>query len=591
MTNAGGRWVFDLESNGLLDTIHTIWCIVCREVDTGEVRSFGPDEIPQALELLAGADELIGHNIIDYDLPAIKIVFPEFTTEAKITDTLVLSRLIKCDLFNDDADEQFTRKLKEPMPKRLWGSHSLKAWGMRLGDFKDDYDGGWEAFSDTMLSYCVQDTQVTDVLYKNLMRTKPSALSVTMEHRAAHMCREIGNNGWTFDVKTAGALYASLAQKRHVIQEELKELFEPWEVTEDFWPKRDNKARGYKAGELFLKTKLVYFNPASRQHIQKCLVDKYKWKPSEYTPAGQAKVDESILSRLPYPEAKSLAEFFLLQKQIGMLAEGNGAYLKKVDDDGKLRHRLVSNGTTSSRCSHQSPNLGQVPKLPEFRSLFSAPEGWTMCGSDLSGIELRCLAHYLHAYDNGEYSKQILEGDIHTFNQKAAGLTTRDQAKTWIYATLFGGGDALIGAIAGGGPARGKQLKADYDKAVPAFATLKKNLKKAYARGYINAVDGRKLTMRSEHRVLSQLLQSAGAIIAKQWVLLTYDEIKKQHGDNAHIMGWIHDELQVACRTKEIAEDVGNIAGRMALKAGATLGIKIPIAAEYSVGRSWSETH
>ena len=440
----GGRWVWDLESNGLLDTIHTVWCIVCRNVDTDEVREFGPDAIQSALDLLAGADEIIGHNIIDYDLPALAIVYPGWSTAAKITDTLVLSRLLRGELYNDDAERNFSQ---DKFAKRLWGSHSLKAWGLRLGDFKDDYDGGWDAFSDVMMTYCVQDTAVTATLYKHFMSSKPSAVAVDMEHDAAFMCREIGSNGWTFNESKAIELYALLSQKRHTLEEELKELFPPWEVEEDFVPKRDNKTLGYKAGEVFVKRKTVYFNPNSRQHIHKSLVDKYKWKPSAYTPAGQAKVDESILSRLPYPEAKSLAEFFLLQKQIGMLAEGNGAYLKKVDDDGKLRHRLVSNGTTSSRCSHQSPNLGQVPKLPEFRSLFSAPEGWTMCGSDLSGIELRCLAHYLHAYDGGEYSKQILEGDIHTFNQKAAGLTTRDQAKTWIYATLFGGGDALLSLI------------------------------------------------------------------------------------------------------------------------------------------------
>ena len=347
---------------------------------------------------------------------------------------------------------------------------------------------------------------------------------------------------------------------------------------------------------MFVKRKTVYFNPNSRQHIHKSLVDKYKWRAKDWSPSGQAKIDETILEKLPFPEAKRLAEFFLIQKRIGMLAEGNAAWLKKVSPDGKLRHRLVSNGCTSSRCSHQAPNLGQVtssrsPYGKECRKLFSAPEGWVMCGSDLSGIELRALAHYLFQYDGGEYAKQILEGDIHTFNQKAAGLATRDQAKTWIYATLYGGGDRLIGAIAGGGAKLGKQLKADYDLAVPAFATLKNNLKKAYLRGYIIACDGRVLKIRSEHRALSQLLQSCGAIIAKQWVLLCFNEIKQKHGADAFIMGWIHDEIQVACKTKEIAEDVGNITRRMAEEAGRSLGIKIPIASEYSVGSSWDETH
>lgn len=573
-----------------MDRIH---CLVLRNPDTDEVRAFRPDNIEEGVDLLREAEEIIGHNIIDFDIPAIQLVYPDFVPSGKVTDTLVMSRLIKHELFNEDAERGFSQA---DFPKRLWGSHSLKAWGLRLSDFKDDYDGGWEAFSEEMLSYCVQDTKVTDTLYKHFMSTEPSEHSMMLEHRMAVICKEIGSNGWNFDKSKAVDLYALLSQKRHTIEDSLKDLFPPWEVHEDFIPKRDNKTLGYKAGEVFVKTKTIYFNPNSRQHIHKCLVDKYKWKPKSFTESGQAKIDEKILASLPYPEAKQLAEFFLIQKRIGMLAEGKGAWLKKVDDDGRLRHRLVSNGTTSSRAAHQSPNLGQVPSTgseygKECRELFTVPDGWWLCGSDLSGIEVRCLASYLYPYDKGEYAQQILEGDIHSYNQQATGLATRSMAKTWLYATLYGGGDALIGQIAGGGAEVGRKLKANYDKAVPAFATLKKNLKTAYKRGYIKAIDGRKLKIRSEHRCLSQLLQSCGSIVSKQWVMMTYDEIKKQHGDDAYIVGWVHDEIQVACRTKEIAENVGNISRRMAEASGVALGIKIAIAAEYSVGRTWADTH
>jgi DNA polymerase-1 len=589
---SGGRWGFDLESNGLLDTIHTIWCIVCREIDTGEVLEYGPSEIKQALDLLSEADEIIGHNILDYDIPAIQIVYPGWTYKGKATDTLVLSRLIYGDLFNDDAERNYD---PEKFQKRLWGSHSLKAWGMRLGDFKDDYNGGWEAYSDVMLSYCVQDTKVTDTLYKKLMKTEPSQQSIDLEHSMAVICKEIGSNGWTFDKSKATALYALLAQKRHEIEDSLKDLFEPWTVEEDFYPKRDNKTLNYKAGELFVKSKTVYFNPGSRQHIEKCLKDKYKWKPKEYSPSGQAVINDSVLSKLHYPEAKRLAEFFLIQKRIGMLAEGNGAWLKKVSPDGKLRHRLNSNGCVSSRSTATSPNLQQVPSSnslygKECRELFGVPEGWWLCGSDLSGIEVRLLASYLHPYDGGEYAKVILEGDVHQYNADKIGLS-RVQSKTWLYATLYGGGDRLIGAIAGGGAKKGKELKDNFDKAVPAFATLKKNLRTAFGRGYIKALDGRKLKVRSEHRCLSQLLQSAGAIVAKQWVMMTHNQIKQKYGADAVIVGFIHDEIQIACKTKEIAENVGNIAGRMAEETGVILGVKVRINSDYTVGRNWSETH
>lgn len=587
------RWVFDLESNGLLPTMDRMHCLVLRSVDDKDVRSFRPDNVAEGVQLLAEADEIIGHNIIDFDIPAIQLIYPDFKPSGTVTDTLVLSRLIKNELVAEDAERGFTQ---DEFPKRLWGSHSLKAWGLRLSDFKDDYSGGWEEFSEEMLSYCVQDTAVTLTLYKSLMKTQPSEHSIHLEHRMAEICREIGSNGWTFDGSAAAELYAELSQKRHEIEDSLKDLFPPWEVTEDFYPKRDNKTLGYKKDELFVKSKTVYFNAGSRQHIQKCLEDKYNWKPKQWTDSGQAKIDEKVLNALPFPEAKKLGEFFLLQKRIGMLAEGNGSWMKKVSDDGRLRHTIVSNACTSSRAAHRSPNLGQVPSAgsaygKECRSLFGPPKGWVMCGTDLSGIEARALASYLHPYDGGEYCKVILEGDIHTFNQKAAGLKTRSQAKTWLYATLFGAGDALIGQIAGGNASLGRRLKQNYDKAVPAFATLKKRLKQAYKRGYIKGIDGRKLKIRSEHRCLSQLLQSCGSIVSKQWVMMTFDEIKKQHGNDAFIMGWIHDEMQIACRNNEVAENVGNIARRMAKEAGVALGLKIPIAAEHTVGQNWCDTH
>jgi len=332
-------------------------------------------------------------------------------------------------------------------------------------------------------------------------------------------------------------------------------------------------------------------------HIQKCLVDKYKWKPKEFTPNGQAKIDETILNSLPYPEAKRLASYFLLQKRIGMLAEGSAAWIKKCSPDGRLRHRLNSNSCVSSRMSAQSPNLQQIPSAnspygKECRELFTAPRGWYICGTDLSGIELRLLASYLHPYDGGEYVKVILEGDIHSYNAKAFG-TSRSVAKTLIYSINYGGGDALVGKVAGGGRALGKKLKDKFFKEVPAFATLNKNLETASKRGYIKALDGRKLTIRgnSSHRCLSQLLQSAGAIVAKHWLMMTYDTIKSKYGEDAFIMGMIHDEMQIACKTKEIAEDVGNIAGAMAQEAGVALGLNIATEAEYSVGRTWADTH
>jgi DNA polymerase I len=586
----GDRLVFDIESDGLLDTVSKIHCLVIKNLTTGTLHTFTQGDAEVGVAMLTNAAEIVGHNIINYDLPALKILFPDFEFKGLVTDTLVMSRLIKADLYTDDFAKCWSL---DALPKNKYGSHSLGAWGLRLGFPKGDYSGGWEAYSQEMMDYCIRDVEVTEKLLTALEAQRFSPESIKLEHELAEICFRIGNNGWTFDIKAAGKLYATLAKRRMEIETELQVLFEPWEINEVFIPKSNNKTRGYVKGEPFNKVTVVNFNPNSRGHIQLCLIKKYEWKPKEWTPSGEAKIDEEILNSLPYPEAKKLAESFMIAKRIGMLAEGNAAWLKLVNDDGRIRHSLISGGTISGRASCRSPNLQQVPAArsaygKECRELFTVPDGWTICGSDLSGIELRVLAHFLD--DGGEYATQILEGDIHTYNQKMAGLETRDLAKKWVYSMIYGGGDRLIGEILGGGPKEGKRSKDQYDQSVPAFARLKKNIGKAVERGYLIGLDKRRLYVRSPHRGLSQLLQSAAALVCKRWVQLIDQELKQFKG-NAYFLGWIHDEVQIACKTKEIAANVGDITGRMAQEAGTSFSLKIPIASEFTTGRTWADTH
>tara|TARA_R110002049_G_scaffold98530_1_gene239846 strand:- start:1020 stop:2786 length:1767 start_codon:yes stop_codon:yes gene_type:complete len=586
------RYVMDIETNGLLHQMDRVHCVGLLDIDTNRYFGFAPDEIDQALKRMIDADELIMHNGIGFDLPALSLVYPWFNFTGKVTDTLVLSRLIKADLYNDDAKSAV---LPEGFLKRLYGSHSLKAWGLRLGNLKGDYDGGWEEFNQEMLEYMEQDCRVTLDLYKLLMSDKDfSERSIQLEHDLAEICYRIGRNGWTFDEKKAGALYAKLAQRRLELENDLGSLFEPWEIRTPFTPKVNNKSRGYVKGELTYKVKEIQFNPNSRKHIAHCLIKKYGWKPKEFTPTGDAKVDENVLIKLHYPEAKKLAEFFLVQKRIAMLAEGNAAWMKLVDSDGKIRHTIISGNCISARASHRSPNLSQVPSTRavygrECRDLFTAPKGWTVLGSDLSGLELRALAHYLD--DDGEYANQILSGDIHTFNQNAAGLPDRASAKTYIYSLCFGAGDTLIGEIVGGGRKEGQRLKSEFNKNIPAFKRLNDDLKRVYkSKGFITGLDQRKLFVRSEHRLLSQLLQSCGAILCKEWVKLIDSKLKEE-GLRSYIMGWIHDEVQMACPNEEEAQYVGNLCKRLAQAAGQNYKLEIPIDAEFNLGNTWSDTH
>ena len=563
--------------------------------DTGQRWAYGPDRIDQAVQQLSQASELIAHNGITFDIPAIQKLYPFFSTDGIIvTDTLVLSRLIKGNLKQDDFEKCLTN---EAFPKRLHGSHSLKAWGMRLGVLKGDFSNentDWSEWSQEMQDYCEQDVTVTHALWQHLQPEKWSQKAIRFEHSIAEICHRIGTAGWTFNIEKAQALHAQLSAEKIQLEQELQGLFPPWFIETDFIPKVNNSKLGYVKGEVFTKRKQVDFNPNSRRHIEHCLRTKYDWQPKagEYNPSGDAKIDESVLVGLPYPEAQKLARSFMLQKRLGMLHDGRNAWLKLVEDDGKLRHTINPLGTVTGRASSFGPNLQQVPATraafgKECRELFTVPDGYVLVGSDLSGIELRCFAHFLP--DGGEYGRELINGDIHQISADKLGIS-RELMKTVQYATLYGSGDARLGEILGKGMREGRAIKEAYFRAVPAFPALLSQIKQVVKqRGHLLGLDGRQLPVRSEHAALNVLLQSAGALIAKKWVQLIDLEIKRQNLD-ATIIAWVHDEVQIATKPEE-ADNVGNLARRMAQEAGRHFGFKIPIEAEYSVGRTWADTH
>ena len=581
------RLIADIETDGFLDKLTKIHCIAVMNADDSSQRwVYSPDSIEEGVQQLSQASELIMHNGIAFDIPAIQKIYPHFSVDKMtVTDTLVLSRLIRPDLKNEDFLSQ--------LPKKLHGSHSLKAWGQRLGEMKGDFGEttDWSVWTQEMQDYCEQDVTVTHKLWEALAPHEWSEKAISFEHDLAELCHRIGNAGWTFDMDKAAVLYGRLSQERSELEKELLELFPAWTIEEEFIPKVNNSKLGYEKGVPFIKTKTIEFNPNSRRHIEFCLRQKYNWKPKEFTPVGSAKIDETTLSELPFPEAQKLARSFMIQKRLGMLAEGKAAWMKLMNDDGKLRHTINSLGTISGRCSSFAPNLQQVPAVraefgQECRELFTVPEGYQLVGADLSGIELRCLAHFMQ--DGGAYAKEILEGDIHLANAKAMGVS-RDQAKTAIYCMIYGGGDKRLGEAVNGSSREGKALRAKFYQNNPAFASLLKAVAEVVrTRKHLSGLDGRKLHARSEHGQLNVLLQSAAALIAKQWVKLIDQAIKQENLD-AEIIAFVHDEVQI--KVKGDADYVGNLARRMAEEAGRHFNFKLPIGAEYTIGRNWAETH
>jgi len=595
-------YIFDLETNGLLDDVTKIHCMVILDTETLQPLTYVGDKVIEGLkhlELLANNGQLlVGHNLIKYDCAVINKLYPNININPDaIVDTLVMSRLIYAHIAVGDAELLAKGKLAG----KLFGSHSLEAWGYRLGNHKGDYKGGWETYSQAMLDYNVQDCFVTAALYEKMLKENYSAKAIKLEHQVAWLMAKQERNGFVFDSIAAGKLWTQLVARKSDLSAQCEALFPPWEVRQaDFIPKIANKSKGYTAGVPVQRFKTVVFNPSSRDHIANRLTALYDWKPEVLTEGGKPKVDEVVLAGLTYEPCKLLSEFLMVQKRLSQLAEGDNAWLNLVKD-GKLHGSINTNGAVTGRATHSRPNVSQVPSSNspyghECRSLFTVPKGWLLVGADAAGLELRCLAHYMARYDGGAYGRALLDGDIHTTNQVAAGLESRPQAKTFIYAFLYGAGDAKIGSVISGSADAGKKLKAKFLRNLPALGRLVEDVRETARRGYLIGLDGRHIFVRSAHAALNTLLQGAGAVVCKQWLVMLEDRLQVRglkhgwDGDYA-FCAWSHDEVQIACRSPEVASMVAHLATQCVTYAGEHFNFRCPTAGESKIGTTWNDTH
>ncbi len=405
-------------------------------------------------------------------------------------------------------------------------------------------------------------------------------------------------------------------------------------------------------GALYCPVKIKDFKPTSRHHVIDRFTTVHDWSPNDFTETGQPSVNDDVLRGLigKVPMAEELAEIFYLAKRLGQIATGKESWLNHVAEDGAIHHRLNVGGTISGRCSHSNPNIAQVPKVvavPAFnkdgsfnakafdengvampwaipsykdgkpkgailtgregkhgydcRRLFYVPKGWRLVGCDLSGIELRCLANLTAPHDGGFLINQILEGDIHEVNREAAGLDSRDAAKRFIYALVYGAGFAKIGSIVDPLASHdeqiiiGKALVEQFYAKLPGLGIVVKMIKKQAKRGWIEGIDGRRLLVRAMHAALNLRLQSDGAMIAKKWMLTSDDLFQAQgwkhgwDGDYA-FLAFVHDELQVAVR-EELTEYAKEILIDAAAMAGEFFNFAMKVDAEAKDGINWAMTH
>ena len=572
--------VFDIEANGL--NPDKVWCIIAYERGAKEYTTWSGDDLVCFKDWIKeqGELEVIGHNIIGYDIPVLEQLLNVDFSKCKITDTLVMSRLAQ--------------------PSRE-GGHSLENWGQLLGFPKGEHND-WDNFSQDMVEYCEQDVRVNELVYQRLLRDLDGfgTESLMLEGQVQGIISQQIKNGWLLDQEKAFGLLAKLKERKFDLEDEVHEKFKPLPTfIKEITPKVKKDGSYSVVGLKFLGdhwttavapfSRLDYpeFNLGSRQQIGRYL-KYFGWKPETFTEKGQPIVDESVLNKVKgIPEAELIGEYLMVQKRIAQIQ----SWVDAVQDNGRVHGYVNSNGAVTGRMTHSKPNMGQVPAVyspygRECREVWTVPSGYTLVGMDASGLELRMLAHYMN---DERYTNEILTGDIHTANQLASGLATRDQAKTFIYAFLYGAGDAKIGSIVGGTAKDGKRLKEKFLSNTPALGRLRERVGVASGRGYVFGLDRRRVYVRSEHAALNTLLQSAGAIVMKK-ALCLLDEYATKWNIDYKIIGNIHDEIQTEVRSDE-ADVFGRLATSCIEAAGLHYKLNCPLAGEYKVGDTWADTH
>lgn len=594
--------VIDIEADDLRAT--KIWCCCCYDPETDSFKNFHEDTKEECKAYLEDQDLVVGHNIIEFDLPVLRRLWDVKVSVKHVYDTVVMSRL---------AD-----------PKRASG-HSLKEWGIKLGVYKEHFED-WSHWSQEMEDYCMQDCRVCYAIYKRLQMelTGFSKLSQDLEHRSQWLLSKQHYNGFDFDMDGAVALKAQMMSEYFPLIQKLQQAFPPRKTLVGTY-----KARRKQDGSLTAKSAEIIQRDCVEPTDTPDLYNVYEYKeflidsPSEIRermapywhpviwnkPTKEGKVTPKVCDENletvgeDAPEAiKDIVRCKILKSRSTLVQ----SFIDSCWEDGRVHGDVISVGASSNRMAHRNPNTGNIPSGnslygKECRALYVVPEGKKLVGCDASGIQLRALAHYVK---DPELVKQILEGDIHVHMAKIYGLLKPDDVydetnkehkkaratgKKITYSILMGAGATKIGQILEGDAKLGQKTMDRLASGIHGWSKFKSQIELRASIGYFTALDGRRIQLPNAHKGMSFYLQSFEQAVVK-WVMWTAYQRATKAGIDFKQVAVVHDEVQLEVEEAR-AEEIGKIYQQCFRDAGEFFHTFCPLEGEYKIGKNWEESH
>lgn len=618
----------DLEANGLLDDATELFCGVFKNHANGELHSFypgsHPDHLGEMLRFMDSIDVLLMHGGTFYDWPLLEKLHG-WQFKGKKVDTLLMSRL-----------QRPNRMLPKGCPTGV-GPHSVQAWGYRLGRGKVDNED-WSRFTEHMLHRCTEDVEIQHLIYHALMEEGKGEGwrdAHMMTFRLFELLQRQQQYGWKVDmdhmdkcivmlthwmqrIDSAVAPYLPL----RVEVQEIKKAGEYGYVRKPF--KKDgsysasvvawSESTGQdisQVGGVYTRVSFRTVDLDSNNETKDYLLG-LGWEPAEWNTNNVGERTSPKLSKDdPFDGVQgSLGRLIARRVQCRHRLSVLDGWKGIIREDGRMAS-VVTGLAVTARARHK--NIVNVPKPGSFfgtwmRKLFVASDGWVLVGCDSVGNQIRQLAARM---GDPDYIETVLHGDMHQVNADAAGIENREYAKTFFYGLIFGSGDAKTAKNARlpGGAAAGKKLKEDFFAGLPALGQLLDRLKEEWSnsaqyyhdakRGYqprngkITGLDGRLITIDSEHKILVGLLQSDEAIQMSRAYIMFHDKMDEAGfiwGKDYGTVCWYHDEFTVDCKP-ELAETIGNMMEDSIKEAGEYYNIQCPHEGQAKIGKNWAEIH